>query len=180
MNGAANETAANATARALCLLLTSTPPGSPDMCGKLFLRCLIGVLAHHFLDAGAKVLEHDRCRISPGHSGNRAAGSRAGSGLIEAGNWHLVLRPSWHGAHRARLGRVARAVVRAAAPHRGIHALDIERTLEKFSQEFVRSKIRSKSAQIVEKSFCNFVLNVVPVLRTFFQRVGHRTLELQC
>src|SRR5260370_37565391 len=39
-------------------------------------------LAHHLLDAGAKILEHDHRCVSSRHPGNPAAGSRAGSCLI--------------------------------------------------------------------------------------------------
>src|SRR5260370_13942499 len=46
------------------------------------LQTRLRFLAHHFLDAGPKILENYRSCISPGSPGDRSARMRRGSGLI--------------------------------------------------------------------------------------------------
>src|ERR1700730_3305516 len=67
--------------------------------------------------------------------------------------------------------------MRAAAPHRGIHALDIERAFDELSQALVRREVRRKSAQVSEKRIRDLVLDLVPMLWALFQGIGQITLD---
>ena len=76
-----------------------------------------------------------------------------------------MLCPTGHGTHDARLGRFQAASVIAAVPVVRIHALEIERSLDKAREYFVLGEIRCEALDIFEVFVGYLVLDLVPVLR---------------
>jgi len=109
------------------------------------------------------------------HSGNRAAGA-AGSQFERGRELGNLIAPSGRGESRP----MSRVVAPWCALPRNL-AVFMRSLSSGLSRNFpgiCRRQSRSKEEQIVEKSFCNFVLNVVQC-EDLLSAVGQRTLELQ-
>src|SRR5205807_4100512 len=96
-----------------------------------------------------------------GESGDRAAGSGAGAGLVQAGYGQFV---------RHELRQAPVAMVSAAAPHGRIHAFDVQWAFEEFAKNFVRSEIGRDASEPFEDRRGNFFLDDVPMLGTLLER----------
>src|SRR6266436_277968 len=89
-------------------------------------------VADHLLESLAVILQNDCSGVAPGQTSDRAPGLGTGPRLVQTGNRHAVGR------------EVAPAlvpVVHAAAPHRRIHALDIQRTHDHFCEHLVLGEV---------------------------------------
>src|SRR5467141_1970005 len=150
----------------LLILLMGTPP----------LNYPLRFLPYDFLDTGPEIFQHHRCRIPPRSTGYGSAGMCRRSRLIQACNWHAVLRPARRGAHRAGLRRTGSPRVTTAVPVVRIHALQIERALNDSRENLVIRQIRRELPQKFQICIGNLILDFVPMLRALFQfvrLVGH-------
>src|SRR5581483_11222132 len=129
-------------------------------------------LAHHRLDAGAEILEHDHGCVAAGGAAHRAARIGARSGLIQPRDGHAVLRPARHGTHGTGLGGILRPSVRAAVPEVRIHALKINGALDEFSEKLVGREAGAEPPQLLEVGLCHLLLDFIPVLRALLNVIG--------
>src|SRR5713226_348568 len=147
--------------RLLILLMGTSPRNS-----------LLRFLPYDFLDARPKVFQHHGSSISSRSAGYRSAGMCRRAGLIQTWDWHPVLRPARHRAHRSRLRRAGTACVTATMPVVRVHPLQIKRALDDSRENLVFRKVGRELLQKFQIRIRNLIFNLVPALRAFFQFVG--------
>ena len=87
--------------------------------------------------------------LRPGPPEIEPPGMRGGTGLVEAGDRHAVLRPAGRRPQVRGLRRVLRAAVAGAVPVVRIHALEIERALDHAGEDLVVGQIGREPPQVI-------------------------------
>src|SRR5260370_42315094 len=80
----------------------------------------------YLVQVAAKILEQYHCGVSTGCAGDRATRMRSRAGLVEARNWHTVLRIARHRSQGFRLGQSHISTVAAPMPVMAVYAPHVE------------------------------------------------------